>query len=109
MSYLGHLPGVLIFLRFFLTFGWVRCILLLLMGLRKFFGRYWDRVILGVFVLVYIGTLATLSVLRHDSFASNFDLSNMDHTLWNTLYGEFFRCGFMMNMCPGFRFTRILF
>jgi uncharacterized membrane protein len=35
--------------------------------------------------------MVTLSILRHDAFASRFDLSNMDQTLWYTLNGHFFQ------------------
>lgn len=52
--------------------------------------KHWDKVVLTVFILLYITTLATLSILRHNAFASNFDLSNMDQTLYYTLNGHFF-------------------
>lgn len=41
-------------------------------------------------VAAYIILLSTLSILRHNAFASNFDLGNMDQTVWNTVYGDFF-------------------
>lgn len=50
----------------------------------------WDITILVFLILVYIFILATLSILRHDAFASYYDLANMDSTLWNTLHGNFF-------------------
>ncbi len=59
-----------------------------------FLKKYWDKIILALLACVYIGVMATLTVLRHNAFASNFDLSNMDHTLWNTLYGDFFSLRF---------------
>jgi uncharacterized membrane protein len=45
---------------------------------------------LSCLVSAYIILLSTLSILRHNAFASNFDLANMDQTVWNTLYGNFF-------------------
>lgn len=51
---------------------------------------YWSLVILSLLSLVYIVTFSLLSVRRHLAFASNFDLANMDHTMWNTLHGNFF-------------------
>jgi uncharacterized membrane protein len=60
----------------------------------NFFKNHWEKVILGIMILSYISVLSTLSVLRHDAFASYFDLSNMDHTLWNTLHGHFFSLRF---------------
>lgn len=52
--------------------------------------KHWDLVLLACLILAYIVVLATLSILRHDSFASRFDLSNMDQTVWYTLHGHFF-------------------
>jgi uncharacterized membrane protein len=59
-----------------------------------FMKKHADKIILAILISLYIGTLSTLSVLRHNAFASYFDLSNMDHTLWNTLYGRFFSLRF---------------
>lgn len=56
----------------------------------KFIKKYWDKIILALLICTYIGTLVTLSILRHDAFASRFDLSNMDQTLYYTLHGHFF-------------------
>jgi len=53
--------------------------------------KHWDLVLLALLILAYIGVLATLSILRHDAFASRFDLSNMDQTVWYTLHGHFFQ------------------
>jgi uncharacterized membrane protein len=62
--------------------------------MAEFLKKHWDKVVLTLLICTYIGAMATLSVLRHNAFASNFDLSNMDHTLWNTLYGNFFSLRF---------------
>lgn len=51
----------------------------------------WDFFVLSLLILIYIFTLVTLSIRRHDAFASRFDLSNMDQTLWYTLHGHFFQ------------------
>ncbi len=59
-----------------------------------FLRKHWDKVVLVLFICCYIGTLSTLAILRHNAFASNFDLSNMDHTMWNTLHGKFFSLRF---------------
>lgn len=50
----------------------------------------WDKIILSFLIAAYTTVLGTLSILRHNAFASNFDLSNMDQTLWFTLNGHFF-------------------
>lgn len=50
----------------------------------------WDLVSLFLLIAIYIVTFSTLSILRHNAFASNFDLANMDQTIWNTLNGRFF-------------------
>lgn len=65
--------------------------------LKQYLKQHWDKVALTLFTCLYIVTLSTLSILRHDAFASNFDLTNMDHTLWNTLHGEFFSLRFHEN------------
>ena len=59
-------------------------------ALIKKITLHWDIVVLVLLMLIYIITLATLSILRHDAFASYYDLANMDSTLWNTLHGNFF-------------------
>jgi uncharacterized membrane protein len=45
---------------------------------------------LSCLIAAYIVLLSTLSILRHNAFASNYDLANMDQTVWNTAYGHFF-------------------
>lgn len=61
------------------------------MTILKFLHDHWDKIILGILILIYIITLVTLSISRHDAFASRFDLSNMDQTLYYTLNGHFFQ------------------
>lgn len=68
--------------------------------IKKIFKKNWDKIILCLLILFYSGTFATLTVLRHNAFASNFDLSNMDHTMWNTLFGHFFSLRFEDNYVP---------
>lgn len=58
-------------------------------GLSLIFRR-WDWVLLVFLMVFYVVVLGNLSIQRHDSFASNFDLANMDQTVWNTLNGRFF-------------------
>lgn len=50
----------------------------------------WDKVILVFLIMTYITVMSRLSILRHNAFASSFDLANMDHTVWNTINGRFF-------------------
>lgn len=59
--------------------------------LASFAKRHWDTIILSLLVATYAIVLSTLSVRRHDAFASLFDLANMDQTLWYTLHGHFFQ------------------
>lgn len=54
----------------------------------SFFSRYWDLFLLFGFALAYILIFSNLSVLRHNAFASGFDLANMNQTVWNTLHGR---------------------
>lgn len=56
----------------------------------KFFVKHWDKLVLFLFILTYTVTFSTLSILRHNAFASGFDLGNMDQTIWNTINGRFF-------------------
>ncbi|EKD96082.1 MAG: hypothetical protein ACD_24C00195G0003 [uncultured bacterium] len=41
-------------------------------------------------LIVYVLVFSYLTILRHNAFVSNFDLANMDQTIWNTLNGRFF-------------------
>lgn len=50
----------------------------------------WHIYVLVVLIIAYIITFSTLSILRHNSFNSKFDLGNMDQTVWNTLHGRIF-------------------
>lgn len=60
---------------------------------KAFFSllRRWDLIILGILILVYTITFTQLSILRHQAFASNFDLANMGQTVWNTFHGRPFQ------------------
>ena len=55
-----------------------------------FSKRIGIKLFLFFLIVAYIFTFSTLTILRHDTFSSYFDLSNMDNTLWNTLHGHFF-------------------
>jgi len=52
--------------------------------------KYWDKILLIVLIATYTLILSSLSISRHNAFASGFDLGNMDQTIWNTLHGRFF-------------------
>lgn len=52
--------------------------------------KKWDLLILFLLIITYVITFSTLSILRHNAFASNYDLANMGQTVWNTLHGRFF-------------------
>lgn len=58
--------------------------------LTFFLKEHWDKILLVTLFLSYSLIFSSLSILRHNAFASNFDLSNMDQTLWFTLHGHFF-------------------
>ncbi len=53
--------------------------------------KNWDLFLLLIFSITYIATFSTLSILRHNAFASSFDLANMSQTVWNTLNGRPFQ------------------
>ncbi len=53
--------------------------------------RNWDLFFLFLFTLTYIITFSTLSILRHNAFASGYDLANMSQTVWNSLNGRPFQ------------------
>lgn len=61
------------------------------MKIRIFCQRYWSEIILSLLIALYILTFSSLSILRHQAFASSFDSANMDQTIWNTLHGHFFQ------------------
>ncbi len=56
----------------------------------KILLKYWDILLLFSFIAIYIYVFSTLSILRHNAFASNYDLANMSQTVWNTLHGRIF-------------------
>lgn len=56
----------------------------------SFLKNHWEKIILAVFISIYVVTFSTLTILRHNAFASGLDLGNMDQTVWNTLHGRFF-------------------
>lgn len=58
--------------------------------MTKYIYNYWHYILLSLLILIYIITFSTFSILRHEAYASNFDLANMSQTVWNTLYGNFF-------------------
>lgn len=62
-----------------------------LLHLGKTAACRWHWVVVSGLVFIYVVTLSTLSILRHDAFASNFDLANMDQTVWNTSMGRIFQ------------------
>lgn len=55
-----------------------------------FLKKHWDKLILFFLILTYTIVLGSLSIARHNAFASGFDLGNMDSTVWNTLQGRIF-------------------
>lgn len=50
--------------------------------------KYWDIILLFLFCGIYIYVFSTLSILRHQAFASGYDLANMGSTVWNTFQGR---------------------
>ncbi|MDO8513532.1 MAG: DUF2079 domain-containing protein [bacterium] len=57
---------------------------------------YWrgnkHQAILILMIVMYIGYFAVLTFLRHSNYlSSRFDLGNMDQTVWNTAFGNFFQ------------------
>lgn len=50
--------------------------------------NHWDLITLILLIVVYSVTFSVLSILRHNAFASNYDLANMSQTVWNTLHGR---------------------
>lgn len=57
---------------------------------NSFLIKHWDLVLLAFFILAYSIIFSELSILRHNAFASNYDLANMSQTVWNTLHGRLF-------------------
>ncbi len=60
----------------------------MIMKLIKNITRQWDIAALALMVITYTVVFSTLSILRHNAFASNYDLANMSQTVWNTLHGR---------------------
>lgn len=52
--------------------------------------RYWDIIAVGIATTIYIVVFSYLSIIRHDAFTTGYDLANMDQTVWNTMFGNFF-------------------
>lgn len=48
----------------------------------------WDLLLVIIFASIYIIVFSNLSILRHNAFASNYDLANMGSTVWNTFRGR---------------------
>lgn len=59
-------------------------------GVYYYLKKRWDLVILVLLIIAYSVTFSTLSILRHDAFASSFDLANMGQTVWNSFHGRIF-------------------
>lgn len=57
---------------------------------KSIYKKHADLIVLVVLILLYTVVLSYLSIFKHSSFASGYDLSNMDQTIWNTLRGRFF-------------------
>src|SRR5581483_637775 len=58
--------------------------------INRIIKSYWQFFILAILILLYTFAFSYFSILRHNAFASGFDLSNMDQTIWNTLHGRIF-------------------
>lgn len=59
------------------------------MSKKSFVSIPWDWVVVIILMLVYAGVFSYYSILRHNAFASGYDLANADQTIWNTLHGHF--------------------
>lgn len=63
----------------------------LLSNEEKFISKNLHLILLTILVLLYIYYFSTVSFLRYDNFfTGKFDLGNMEHTIWNTVNGNFF-------------------
>jgi len=58
--------------------------------MHRYIQNNWDKLLLFIFIPVYILIFSIYSILRHNAFASGLDLGNMDQTIWNTIHGDFF-------------------
>lgn len=52
--------------------------------------KRYEVVFLIIAILTYTIVLSYFSIARHNTFASGYDLANMDQTIWNSLHGRFF-------------------
>jgi uncharacterized membrane protein len=52
------------------------------------FIKNWDLVLVLIFSSIYIIVFSRLSILRHNAFASGYDLANMGQTVWQTFHGR---------------------
>ncbi len=56
--------------------------------IQKFLTKYWDVWVLLICCSIYAGLFSSLAILRHNAFASSFDLANMGQTVWSTFAGK---------------------
>ncbi|MFA6004948.1 MAG: DUF2079 domain-containing protein [Patescibacteria group bacterium] len=63
---------------------------LTLHGFLTLLKKNWDIIVVGILIVAYALVLSKYTILRHESFNSNYDLANMDQTVWSTLNGRFF-------------------
>src|SRR5581483_10922836 len=52
------------------------------------FFKLYSPLLFGM--LLYTIVFSYFAIQRHNAFASGYDLSNMDQTIWNTVHGHFF-------------------
>ena len=52
--------------------------------------KNWALVLVIIASLGFSVAFSYYSSLKHDAFATGFDLANMDQTVWNSLRGNFF-------------------
>ncbi|MCL5409368.1 MAG: DUF2079 domain-containing protein [Patescibacteria group bacterium] len=64
---------------------------------KELLSKLWHRIMarldlitLSALMIIYAVVMSVLAILRHNSFASNYDLANMDQTIWNTMHGNVF-------------------
>lgn len=56
----------------------------------KLLHTHFDWILIAICILAYTVVFSYFSILRHNAFASGYDLANMDQTIWNSLQGRFF-------------------
>lgn len=86
LKYLMILRGVQILIEI----GNMALLLVIQSGRAIFGQKKLIRWVLGISIVLYVVIFGYLASLRHMSFYSNFDLGNMDQTIWNTSRGSFF-------------------